>query len=787
MNRFNRWVVDHPWPTIAVFLLVTVWLAMGFSRLHVNTDIRSMMPQEHPVFLYNEWVEDYFAIEDPAVIAVINDGGDGVFTPPTLRLVKHISEAMAALESIDGDDLISLSAVDNITGEGDVLSVDLFFEKPPSNAQEARALRVAVFENPMMVGTVVSKDGHATAIMGEMYDGYDKVELYADLLAIVAASPVTTERVIIAGQPVIEGEISTLMRSDLALMFPFVIASTALLLFVALRLIRAAVLPLLVVVTSVVWTVGLMGWTKSSFFAISSLIPILLVAIGVAAGIHIIHTYLLSVATHPTRRAADTVFETMQKMTRPVVMTSITTAAGISSLAVSPLRPIQSLGIFTAFGVMAAMVFSMTILPAILSLLPLPLKAARRARRAEAVSGGTVSRLVRMLSALVVGRPRLVMAASVLIGLISLSALPRITADGSMLQNFPVSSVVNLADREFVKYFGGSIPIQIVLEGGDLDAWKDPSNLRAVEGLQRHIEKSGHTEETRSIVDYIRRMNAVMNPDDPAGYRVPDSQELVAQYLLLYSLSGEPDDFDDVVDYNYKQANIRAQIDSDHSPVVQRVIQDVDSYASEHLAPLGIKTTVSGTAQIMATFVDLIITGQVRSLLLGVFLIACLTGFMCRSIIGGLVTVLPVAVAILLNFGLLGMSGEPLTVTIALMSSMALGIGVDYAIHFVIKYQNERRQRSCPVDALTRTLSTVGVAIFYNALVVFAGFLVLAMSNFPPHRVLGLLVALNMLVCFVGTVTLLAAVLHWFQPDFVSLRLPREGTRRRKESLKKAA
>jgi hypothetical protein len=368
----------------------------------------------------------------------------------------------------------------------------------------------------------------------------------------------------------------------------------------------------------------------------------------------------------------------------------------------------------------------------------------------------------------------LIIATGALVVLVSLAGLPYITVDGSLLRNFPASNAVKVADAEFVRHFEGSAPMQVVLDGGRDGAWKEPSNLRAVAAFQEFIEGGRHCGETRSIVDYVKRMNAVMNPDDPEGHRVPDSRDLVAQYLLLYSLSGEPGDFDDVVDYDYRIANLRAQLASDASPLAQAEIDRLDAYAAEHLAPLGIETTVSGTSRTTATFVALIVTGQVRSLFLGVVLVACLTAFMCRSLVGGLLTALPVAAAIVFNLGLLGITGVPLGVTMALMSSMALGIGVDYAIHFIIKYRSVRMRSAGPREALVETLASTGVAIFYNAVVVVAGFLVLAMSNFPPNQTLGLLVSFNMMVCFVGTVTLLAAVLHVFQPAFV---LP-PGTRR---------
>ena len=155
-------VVEHPWLTIVLFTLVTSILAVRIPELYIEPDVRTMMAGDHPEFVYNDWLEDYFGIRDPAVLMVINDGPDGVFTPETLALVQLLSEAMEELEGIDGEDLVSLSAVDNITGEDDVLEVEPFFEEPPATRQEALAIREAVFDNPMMLGALVSRDGHAT-------------------------------------------------------------------------------------------------------------------------------------------------------------------------------------------------------------------------------------------------------------------------------------------------------------------------------------------------------------------------------------------------------------------------------------------------------------------------------------------------------------------------------------------------------------------------------------------------------------------------------------------------
>jgi hypothetical protein len=235
-------------------------------------------------------------------------------------------------------------------------------------------------------------------------------------------------------------------------------------------------------------------------------------------------------------------------------------------------------------------------------------------------------------------------------------------------------------------------------------------------------------------------------------------------------MSGDPDDFEDVVDYDYRVANVRAQLASDHSRLAELAIRDVNDYAARHLEPLGIATHVSGIAQLNLTLSGLIVNGQILSLVLALFVVIVLAALMSRSLAAGFFTVIPVAVATVLNFGLMGWFGLELNITMALLTSMGIGIGIDYAIHFVFRYRRDRLASMPPEQAMHETLSTSGVAIFYNAMVVTVGFLVLASSSFPPNHALGILVAQNMIVCFLGTVTLLAAALHLIQPSFLRPR-----------------
>jgi hydrophobe/amphiphile efflux-3 (HAE3) family protein len=765
VRPFNLAVTRHPWATIVLFVLVTIGLGSAVPRLDLNSDAEAIIPSDHPEMIYKAWVEDYFGVDSPAVLLITADGEDGVFTPENLALIKHLSDALKAMDQIDGDDLVSLSEVDNILGADDSLLVEPFFEQPPATLEQARAVRRAVLANPMMTGTVVSADGAATVVLAEHLPDTDKQKLYVDLQELVAKAPRTGAEVLIAGRPMVEGELGRMAKEDIAIMFPVVVLMAAMVLWFSLRCIRGVLLPLVVVVSSVVWTTGLMAWTGATFYALSNSMVIILIPIGIADGIHVIDRFLYRAEQMPGPSQEVTVFETMQDMFLPVVLTSITTAFGMASLAASEVGSIRSLGVFTALGVLAAMVFSLTVLPALLVVLPEPRISSRGDRAGN--HHGPALRFLATLDRFVTRRSTAAIALGAAILVFGLLGIPSLVTDASMIQNFPHDHPVRLADRAQFRHFTGTLPTEIVIDAHEVDAWKDPELLRALDRYQSALEGSELYGEGRSIADYIRRMNAVMNPDDPGADRIPDDRDLIAQYLLLYSISGEPDDLDDVVDYDYRFANLRISARSDHSPDLMAAVRLALDEAGAILEPTGVDVHPSGTARSSETFMSLIILGQARSLLLALILVLVINALVFRSVSAGFLMLMPVGIATVLNFGMLGWIGVPLGVTTALMSSIAIGIGVDYAIHFVAAYRRERSSGVNADVAMTTTLSTAGRGILYNAMVVVAGFMVLLLSGFVPNQALGGLVTLSVFTCLVITVTSLAALLHRTQPRFV--------------------
>jgi len=263
-----------------------------------------------------------------------------------------------------------------------------------------------------------------------------------------------------------------------------------------------------------------------------------------------------------------------------------------------------------------------------------------------------------------------------------------------------------------------------------------------------------------SLADYLERMNKVMHADKEEYNRIPDSHNLNAQYLLLYEMSGDPDNLWEVVNYDYNKANLNIQIKEDDSKSLKAVLDEVKSYRGE-FSKLNVDINFAGSGYTALVFTDLILEGQIKSLVITFIIIIVLLSLMFRQVSIGFIGAVPISITAVLSFGVMGLLNIPLSTTTALLASIAIGIGIDYAVHFIERYRINHKQHTDSLHIATATMNHSGRAILFNAVVVIAGFLVLLFSVFPPNRALGALVSFNMFTAFVGTITIMLVLLHW--------------------------
>jgi predicted RND superfamily exporter protein len=489
------------------------------------------------------------------------------------------------------------------------------------------------------------------------------------------------------------------------------------------------------------------------------MIPVMLIAIGVADGIHLyshLHTF---VDHNPQAGKLEATKDMIKHLWKPVVMTSVTTAVGFISLLTSEVYPVKYFGIFTAFGVMMAMVFSLVFLPAGIMIFGLP--KAKKIDHNEDKEGHSHSKLANNFAAGVIKHKYVSIIGSALIVALSIIGMQKMWINSSFLDKFEKDSDIVLTDKFINENFGGTSSLNLILDAeGKKDVFKEPAVLKLVDKMQKDVDgQLAVVGNTFSLADYINRMNKVMNADKEEFNTIPDSKDMVAQYLLLYEMSGDPENLNKVVDYDYEKLNITFQLKKDDSKAINSALDIIHNYEDD-FKKMGITMNYAGSGYKGLVFTDLILEGQIKSMILSLLIIIVLISAMFKNIKIGLISSVPIIITAVISFGIMGFLGIPLSTTTALLSSIAIGIGIDYAVHFLEQYRNNAAGTDDKMAVAQKTMAHSGKAIIFNAIVVIAGFLVLLFSVFPPNRELGALVSLNMFTSFVGTLTIMLVLLY---------------------------
>lgn len=750
MYRLLNVLTSRPWLVFAVVAAISVVFFVGVAgNTRMETDLDEYMPKDHPAFAYSDQAEEWFDIKDGIIVAI--EHPDGVYNHGTLSKVKDLTKELQRHDRIEKSDVTSLYTADNITGTEDGLDVRAFYSRVPESESELAALRASVRANDMMQGRLVSADETVTLIIAEIGDDAFSQEFYREILTLTETYE-GPEKLYVAGRPIVEGTMAYLAPKDMKRMVPIVVLIITVVLALVLRSPKSTIFTLLVVVLSTLWTFGLMAWLGIPIYAVSTMIPVMLIAIGVADGIHIYGHLGLYQRAHPGASAREGAGEMIRGMWKPVVMTSVTTAVGFISLLTSDVYPIKYFGIFTAFGVMVAMVLSLVLLPAGARAFGLP--GVSRAR--PGVKGADDVAVAFAKGAM--RHKRLIFAATLMVVIVSAVGATKMWINSSFLENFERDSDIVLTDAFINDHFGGTSTLNVILASADGDAMKRPDVLRLMDEMQTESETLSDVGNSFGLADYLRRINMVMHADDPAFDTIPESTEMVAQYLLLYEMSGDPETLWRTVDYDYARSNVTLQLKGDDSKTINRAIEVVEEYRPL-FGELGVEVNYAGSGYKSLIFSNLILKGQIKSLLLSLGIIVVLLSLMFKRISAGLIGVIPITVTAVVSFGVMGLLNIPLSTTTALISSIAVGVGIDYAVHFMERYRVAAKKTGDVLATVADAMHHSGRAIMFNAIVVIAGFLVLLSSAFPPNRALGAFVSGNMFVSLLCTVTIMVVVM----------------------------
>ncbi|NOZ57854.1 MAG: RND family transporter [Calditrichaeota bacterium] len=776
MRKVFSWVVDHPvWTLLLVFAL-TGFFGYSMKYLKVETDISASLPKNIPAKRLYDKVSEIFPSKD---IILVMAEADTFFRPDVIEQVMALTDSLEKVQGVFS--VMGPTNVKIILGTPEGMEVREALDEVPRTPEEMRAYHDRLFSSDLFVGNIISEDGHAGGIMVFLKKDARPSKVAERVLKVLEASK-GPARLLAAGKPVVNYYLEVGMNRDWSRLMPVVLLVVFFLPYLRFRSLRLVLIPLGVVVLSVVWTIGTMALVGSPLSHSTTVLPILLMSIGVADGIHILNRYLANSLKIPEKR--ELILATMNELRAPVVMTSLTTMAGFLALNTSRVGSLLQLGVFTAYGVFIALVLSLTFIPASLALMPIPKALIRRGEgRLEKIFVAYGRFLVRFRKAVLVG--------IILIVLVSLLGIPKIVLESNDIENFPPGHPIRQANEEINKRFAGSTTLDVVFEGQKPGVIKEPRVMAAMADLEDSLKTIPGVGGTLSLADYIRRINKVLHNENPAYFRIPaetevettyveqevngrlvrrketftvSGRDLIAQYLQLYEMSAGPEDFANLVDYNYQHAKVTAFLKSNRRTQLKRIDSAVRAYLKRHPTP--VPADLTGTSELYLAVNDLVVSGQLKSIIVSLLLVFLLTAFMFRSFAAGVFNALPLFFGIFLNFAFMGWSGIYLNLMTMVTSSIAIGVGVDYAIHFYHRYQMKIAEGATYEDATVRTMDEAGTAIFLNAATVATGFAVLLLSEFRGIGQMGLLIAMTMVWTSLGALTILPTLFMTLKPKF---------------------
>jgi hypothetical protein len=388
-----------------------------------------------------------------------------------------------------------------------------------------------------------------------------------------------------------------------------------------------------------------------------------------------------------------------------------------------------------------------------------------RIAHGEDAATGRFAALLRGLAGFGARFPVAIVAAGVLLCVVAAVGISRTHVNNNLVEWFKADSEIRVADRVINEGLGGTSLAYVVAEGPADDFIKTPEAMRAIEGLQRHLETLPAVGKTTSVVDYLKRINRVLHDDDPAYDVIPESKEAIGQYLFLFAMSAKPADLDNVVDYPFRRANIHVQLKTWDAQAMRSVIEALAAYKKDNPVPLELKP--AGIAYFNLVWNDEVLWDMVKGFLLALVVVFAILAWDFRSIRWALVGYTPLLFTILLLYGVIGFSGKDFDMPISVLSCLSLGMAVDFAIHFVSRFR-QRRLEAGNVETLTEALlwtaARPGKGIVRNAILFAASFAVMLFAPLTPYITVGAFIVSMMLLSAVMTILYLPALITLLHP-----------------------
>ena len=746
-------ILKYRYIIITICVLIGIGSLLVIPRTKVDPDIRNYIPGSIDSRVETDKIEEEFGTQDMVMI-LFSDSS--ILDQDNLRRIKEIDRGISKLGGVGSR--MSPFTVSSISSEEGMMIVKPLIGDIPTDEESRNILRDDILANDFARDIVVSSDMTAASVTATITGTIEENITTDRIDSIVNALPGKAE-VMKGGLPYIRKSLLNDVRKDAIILVP----AAMLIMLIVLRLNlgnwRSVFMPFSVVFLTTAFSmalVPLVGWKMS---IITVLVPVILIGVANNYGIYLVARFQELKFYNPDLSVRELLDNLLKSLNMPILFSGLTTVAGILGLLAHSIIPARQVGILAASGVSLALVMSLLLIPSLISVNSSRLVPKKKRNSTT----GFFDSLLTSLSDIIIRRPGRILATAIAVILLFAAGIFFIRIDTNMENYFSSNHPVKLASEVINKKFGGSQTISVMLEG-DI---KDPVLMTDIDRMTNEIESMEGVGNVFSISQVVREMSKAIFVKGEDGYdRIPDSREAIAQMFELYSMSGDPEDFRQLADPDYMKAHVLVRFSKPDNKHVNPVNTRIAELAKEMDATV----SIGGYALIMADFAESIIRGQISSLVFAVLTVLLLLALVFKSLKGGMIGSIPLLASIVILFGFMGYSGIPLDAATALLSSIMIGVGVDFTIQYVWNFNLQINSGLSWPDATRTAMRTIGRSIIINAFSVMAGFSALILSGFTSIRFFGYLVLISIGSCLIGALLIIPAILLKFKPAFIGFK-----------------
>ena len=750
MKNYINFLYKYRWAIAFIVPLLVMILASNLKHLEIDGSYRIWFEEDSKILTEYDKFRDEFSNDDGIVI-VFQDK-NGIFNKKALSSIQRLTEALWEMPHIDRvDSITNYQHVHSESDKPDDVLVDDFIVEDLSEVTPAylKNRKEVATHDSIITDSFISKDGTTTMIFARLEpnanEGGDiSSEMMGYLTPLIEAeSNKTGYKYWLNGGPPMTQAFVDIAGSDAMIFTPLVFLSSMILLFLLFRRVSGALIPLGVVLftfLSVLAVQTLLGYKLNNFTAN---IPVFIVAIGIADAVHLYSVWLMGKKEGLENKQA--VYASIKKNFLPIFLTSLTTTVGFSTLAISKVVPVSTLGIATASGAILAFIISIVWMPAVLLLLKKPINGTSKVEK-SVMSFGYGDFIVR-------NDNKIILISTLIVAVMAIG-LAFVKVDSNTIRYFDKEVEIRKSAEFTMDNLTGSMSYILLVDSGKTDGIKDPEFLRTIEKFYHDYQLvfPKDVRDMSSLLDIIKRYNKIMNQKE----EIPKTRNLVAQYLLLYSM-GLPQGMEITDQMDFDQRKLRINVLTnivDTSKDIKMI-----TYAKQWWAKTPYKLTLTGQTAMYAYMQKDITDTLIYSLSLTILIVSLMMLLIFKRLKILWILLLPNLLPVILVIGMMGWLGLTIDMGVAIAGAIIIGVAVDDTIHFLVKYFDARKRGLSMSETFDEVLHYAGRAILFTTVVLSLSFSMFVFSTFTPNQNFGVVTATALAIALVIDLLFLPALL----------------------------